>query len=508
MNNNLDKLLENQKTWLLIKILAFITFLITFINLFLQSQSKSLDEDEIEHAHVAWLLFKNKALYIDFFEHHPPHYWYILSTYYHISGENTAVFIFGRILMLITFSLAVIFLYLIGKEIFGKIGGLITAIILCLNQFFQLAGIAMRPDGVMVALLLAGTYFFIRGWKNKFLFYEALLSGLLLGLAFALHPRSGFTILALAIAVLIGWSSKNGIKEILSRKNNLLIFAVTAFIPILLPFLIYGFSFYLENMYRVSSSIALPFFNPWDRLRDIFVKTFALFPLFFISLPICVYLIFKDRKLFWLNGLTFLFSFLNLFALFMGMIFLSRPEIYKDLDFIPPIHNFYVLIPSLALSTAQGLVWLLNQVPSKKQVFVLIIFFLLAIVSSLRSDWYITNGLSRNLEYIENLNKIIPKNETFVGNTISNPIFRMDGTFHWVDVNLKLMKEILPNFHYDFVSEFKKTHPYIVNKNFLQRLEHDPTHLEQTKKYLEENYQPLKDFPNLLIRNNKELLNQ
>jgi hypothetical protein len=500
MTDNLDKIIENKKAWLLLKFLSLSTFLITLVNLFLHSQTNGLDEDEIEHTHVAWLLFKNKVLYIDFFEHHPPHYWYILSTYYHIFGENTGVFIVGRILMLSCLLLTVIFAYLIGKEMFGKVGGLISATVLSLNNFFQLAGLSIRPDGIMLVFLLIGTYLFIRSWNRKFLWYEGLLSGLFLGLAFSLHPRSGFTILGLALAVLLGWLSKAGIKEIWERKISLIIFTSAAFTPILLPFLIYGFSFYLENMYGVSSKVALPFFNPWERLRDIFARTFALFPLFFISLPVCVYLAFKDRKSFWLHTFTFWSSSLNIFALIMGTIFLSKPDAFKDLEIIPPIHNFYVLAPALAFSTAQGLVWLINQLPEKKQVFVLITFFFLSLVYSVRSDWYLTKGLAKNIENIENLNKAIPKNETFVGLTQSNPVFRVDGTFHWVSVNLALMKEILPNFHYDFVSEFREKRPYIIEKDFLQRLEHDPKHLQETKQYLDENYETLKSNPNFLVR--------
>lgn len=497
----LNKVTENKKSWLTIQILALIAILISFVNLFLQVRSNALDEDEIEHAHVAWLLFKHKVLYIDFFEHHPPHYWYLLSSYYHIFGENAQVFLWGRTFMLLMFAVTIFFTYLIGKEIFGKVGSLIVPVVLCLNKYFQAAAIPMRPDGVMVALLFIGVYIFIWAWNRKFLWYHALFSGLFLGLAFSLHPRSGFTILGLAIAVLLGWSSKIGIKEIWERKISLIVFTLTALTLILLPFFIYGFSFYLENMYKISSRIALPFFEPWERLQDIFVRSFALFPLFFISLPVCVFLMFKDRRQFWLSGAIFWFSLFNLLGLFTGVLFMSKPEAYKNLSFIPPIHNFYVLIPSLALSTTQAMVWLVSQLSEPRRPWLLILFFSLAIISTLRPEyWYFTNGLNTNIAYIEKLNRVIPRDETFVGPTASSPVFRVDGTFHWVNVNLGLVKEILPNFHYDFPTEFKQKRPYVVNQEFLKRLDRDPQQAEQLKQYLQENYQPLKGFPSLLVR--------
>jgi hypothetical protein len=41
------------------------------------------DSDEFEHSHAAWCVFKGMLPYKDFFEHHTPRYYYLLSPFFH-----------------------------------------------------------------------------------------------------------------------------------------------------------------------------------------------------------------------------------------------------------------------------------------------------------------------------------------------------------------------------------------------------------------------------------------
>ena len=39
---------------------------------------RKFDQDEFEHIHAAWNIFRGQVMYVDFFEHHPPLIHYLL----------------------------------------------------------------------------------------------------------------------------------------------------------------------------------------------------------------------------------------------------------------------------------------------------------------------------------------------------------------------------------------------------------------------------------------------
>jgi len=55
--------------------------------------------DEAEHAHVAWLLSQGKRPLVDFFQHHQPLLWTLLSPYYRLGFEGAGVLLWGRVLV-------------------------------------------------------------------------------------------------------------------------------------------------------------------------------------------------------------------------------------------------------------------------------------------------------------------------------------------------------------------------------------------------------------------------
>src|SRR5579863_1096552 len=79
------------------------------------------DNDEFEHAHAAWSVFRGLLPYRDFFEHHTPWYYFTLSPFFHWfrvaeSFDSARHFlIVGRLLSLALTVLSVVLLFFVGR---------------------------------------------------------------------------------------------------------------------------------------------------------------------------------------------------------------------------------------------------------------------------------------------------------------------------------------------------------------------------------------------------------
>jgi hypothetical protein len=491
---------ENKKQWLILRIIVGFGLLLVLINVILQAVTMGLDPDEIEHAHAGWLMFKGKVIYQDFYENHPPIHYLFIMFYYKFFGENTSVFFWTRALMVTNFFISITLLYLIGKELFGSLGGLLASMIFSFNRLAQNIAIVSRPDGFMLVTLLGGIYCFLRAWKKEFYSYQAIMAGLLLGLSFSAHPRGGFVIIGLAITTLYISISQYGIKQIWERKKGLFLFAIFYFLPIFLPFFIYGFKTYYQAVYFAGTRVVF-YYEPWEKIWLILTQSFAIFPLAFIALGIYSYEIIKNIK----TPKSYVLAFFLTLTSFVGLTLWPIIRQLKGLESVRgpmPDHNYYIFILTLSLFVSGSFVWVVGQLDLRKRLIVLYLICILGVVSNLRPRyWYFSwTGLKTNLEFINKANLLIPEQETYLGVISNNPVFRKDATYFWHD-DLAFIKNFDPNFHHDFVADLEKNRPFLVNQDFLNLLNFDPIEKQRLKEYIEKNYHPVKNMPNFRIRN-------
>ena len=74
------------------KFLAIILILIEVLFLLFQTFYQFLQNDENEHIYNAYMIFLGKTPYLDFFEHHNPLMWYLLSPSYKIYENNINIY--------------------------------------------------------------------------------------------------------------------------------------------------------------------------------------------------------------------------------------------------------------------------------------------------------------------------------------------------------------------------------------------------------------------------------
>lgn len=490
---------QNKTHWLILRVIASISILIALINLTIRAGTNGLDQDEIEHTHVAWLMFNGQVPFQDFFQMHPLTFYYLLVFYYQVFGENITIFFWGRGLMVVCFIFSIWLIYLLGKEMFGTLGGLIASLIFCLNRLAQSIAVFIRADGLMLVCLLAGLYVFLKSWYKDFRPYQAILAGLLLGIAFSIHPRSGFAVLGLAVSILVSRSSVKGIKQIWERKIELVLFTVFSFLPILTPFFIYGFQAYFEKIYVIGFSVVTSY-SPWDQLWEVFTQSFGIFPLVFVSIGVYLFTIIKDREKTSKCTTSLWLVLIN----FLGIVLIPLTNELKGIGNargVMAIQNFYSFTAFLALFVTGSFIWIIGQLSLEKKLVVLYLFMILALASTLRpQNWYFSwQGLKANLAKLENIKQVIPSNESYVGPIMTNPVFCKNGTYYWHD-EIALEKTRNPNFKHDFIAEFEKTKPFLVNKQFIEFIHFDPQEQQRVKEYLEQNYYSPKQLPGFLIR--------
>jgi len=114
--------------------------------------SRFFDVDELEHTHAAWCVFKGLVPYRDFFEHHTPWYYYLLSPFFRwfdVAGsfESARHFlIFGRVLSSLLTVLSALVIIVIGRLLASNKVGLLAALLLVSQPVVFQKTVEMRPD--------------------------------------------------------------------------------------------------------------------------------------------------------------------------------------------------------------------------------------------------------------------------------------------------------------------------------------------------------------------------
>ena len=144
--------------------------------------------DESEHAHVAWLISQGKRPLTDFFQHHQPLLWSLLTPYYRLGFQGAGVLLWGRVLVVCCALIAVFSLRRLGHWL-----GIALFIFLTLEipELF-----VVRPETLSAALILAALAIWFGPSTSNVL---CALAGMAAGAAVYASPRfavmGGFFIL-------------------------------------------------------------------------------------------------------------------------------------------------------------------------------------------------------------------------------------------------------------------------------------------------------------------------
>jgi len=135
--------------------------------------------DETEHAHVAWLMSQGKRPLVDFFQHHQPLLWNLLTPYFRLGFEGAGVLIWGRILVVFSAVAIMISLHRLGHWLGVAV---FMGLTLILPDWF-----VIRPETISAALFVAGLAIWGRPTASN---VASVLVGVAAGAAVYASPRS------------------------------------------------------------------------------------------------------------------------------------------------------------------------------------------------------------------------------------------------------------------------------------------------------------------------------
>lgn len=273
------------------KILIFLLIVLLgllLIALFFVSSRRYFDEDELEAIHTTWKMNQGEEIYVDFFQHHNPFFYYVLKPLLrNLSQNSNSLLLLRKIHTLVPLGI-ILCTFWIGALLFNRRVGLSAAIILAASQTFLNDAIELRPDVLQAFFnILAALFLFVYLIKRvanptiKYQKFFLILSAVALAISFLFLQKAIIFILFLGMILM---------ERVLRKKipwYDLLIYAFF-FLLTLAPYAIF---LYLKNQlflyYILNWKLNAHFlntFSPWTTLQDIFRQDAFLLIMFGLAL--------------------------------------------------------------------------------------------------------------------------------------------------------------------------------------------------------------------------------
>jgi len=438
--------LNLDKNILYIRLLWVVLFVLLFVILFL-SLSKPFDPDELESIHASWKIFSGQRIYVDFFEHHHPFFYYMLVPLIGIFKESVITVIAARVLIIPMLLVIFVITYNISKDLFGKEPALISLVLLATTNVFIWKAVEVRPDVPQTLFGLLSVSVLFRYFQKNSLKY-LVLSAVSLGLSFLFLQKALF--LMLVLGVLLLWSGyTNQIKF-----RDIGVFAIT-FIAILMPYYVYLFftdqlqAYWVYNWTMNSGVLQYASLSHGGDVMWKLISSFKDNPVLWI---------------FWLLSLALLDTpnqeRLGAISLFLLIIFILAQVSYSQ---------YLMLVMPLIAIMAGYAVHRLASLFSDKKLFITGLVVMMSIFYPLGSyfkaiKFYSNAAELGKMEYVLSITK--PKDLVYDGGSFFN-LFRNDLDFFWFSTeDARVFSWIRGKtaYHYDVYELIDKLKPKVISQ--------------------------------------------
>lgn len=166
------------------------------------SLTRKFGQDEFEAIKSAWKIFSGERIYVDFFQHHHPLLYYLLSPLFSMMGESIAVILLARCIQFLFACGIVLTSYEMAKLLFNKQVALFTVICLYATTLFVNKVIEIRPDVPETFFGLLSIFLLFKYFTSHRT-HHLILSALSLALSFLFLQK--ILVLALMLHLLLAW---------------------------------------------------------------------------------------------------------------------------------------------------------------------------------------------------------------------------------------------------------------------------------------------------------------
>lgn len=139
----------------------------------LLSQLRSFDQDEFQHLHSAWCIFKGLLPYRDYFDHHLPLYHYLVAPVFRLYDVEGNVadaidsLFFARRAMWLLSGVILVLTFWLGKLWRNAEVGCVAVVFLTATEVYWLVTLQIRPDSLSVALSLLYLVLFVCAVRSE-----------------------------------------------------------------------------------------------------------------------------------------------------------------------------------------------------------------------------------------------------------------------------------------------------------------------------------------------------
>jgi len=178
-----------------------ILFILSFIARIDLTLHRTLNADEFQHLHGAWMVHLGFVPYRDFWENHTPLLYYVVAPILALLGEGvTSVLVVRGILSAV--GLAILWIvYRLTRLVHDHQTAIFSVVFLSYVDMFLQKTIEVRPDQFLVLFWLLSLWLCLRTFRDS-KDRNFLLSGLLLGIGMLFSPKALFCYSAAAVTIL------------------------------------------------------------------------------------------------------------------------------------------------------------------------------------------------------------------------------------------------------------------------------------------------------------------
>ena len=464
----------------------------------LLSIKRVFGNDEFEAVHTAWKILAGEKIYVDFFQHHHPFFYYCLTPFIALFGQQASTLIIIRLFCFVVLMLTMIVTYRICMLVCNnKHVSMISALLLAGTFIFVESSIEIRPDVPQTLLGILSFYFILSYFEHKRM-RNLILSGLCLGLSFLFLQKTVFLGAAIGLIFLVKlWRKEIGPRHIAAITGG---FAIVV-LPYFMFLLATGG---LETYWRFNWLLNMRFMNRFSAIGG-----FAL--IWQCSTLLLVFYILGLVKSF-RKGLLGLVGWIS--VLLIGSVFLVRAPYNQYFMMAMPfmaiiaanaiwsvftsermfavvllisattvgvcyvVFDIYYDMIYVALTAVVGvvilLVWRISLTPRVREKWLPFVVLLSMLVPA---TWIFNRSAATNDQQLVLVDHVLsitsPDDYVYDGNVTFN-LFRKDIDFFWFSVRpgfpygaLTSYQEQIDDYHYDIYESIECFEPKVIGPFYI-----------------------------------------